>query len=200
MLFPALRTAIRRALALLDGAPEVAGALLTEATPAHRGMVPCLDHAGRRCIHCAKDEHGNPSGYLPEPVSAVGWTDRAHGIRLLAQRAQTAERRAHLLSVAAEAWATAIPMAPPVSRGNLLDQAVRDYTDAGNEGEAATLLEEFSAYASDFACSLLWTAMPDRTGAGVGERVKLRAEALLAREEERRLRSAPLLYVEVEHE
>lgn len=199
MLVPALRRIISRAHALMHDAPEVAGALLTEATPAHRGMVPCLNHAGSRCIRCTRLD-GIASGYLPEPVSAIGWTDRAHSIRLLAQRAPSAERRAWLLSAAAEAWATAIPMAPPVSRGNLLDQAVRDYTDAGNPAEAAILLEEFAPYASDFACSLLWTAMPDRTGAGVGERVKLRAEALLAREEERRLRSAPLLYVEVEHE
>ena len=176
---------------------QAADLLLSVGEAPPRGMVPCLDHAGRKCIHCTKDEHGHPSGYLPAPVSAVGWTDRAHQMRMAANQATSIERRAHLFELAAIAWGEALHMTPPVARSHILDQTVRDWIEAGNPNEAAAAVEEFAPYASEWACVQVQDVRPNAEGHGVGIVVKLRQEALEEREEMRRKAAHPWL-VEVQ--
>ena len=184
---------IRAALRLIGQAPELAGAIVTNA-PAPRGMVPCLDHAGRKCLRCARID-GIATAYHPEPVSVVGWTDRAHEARILAARADNPARRRELLNRAAQAWAESIAMAPPVGRGNLLDQAVRDYLAAGRPEEAAFIVEEYSAYASELALTLTRDLSPDEEGFGIGARISIRRKAEKEMEKAWRRGVTPLLVV-----
>lgn len=193
-----LGSSARAALAQVHADPHGAAAVLLRdvaiSPVLDRGWLPCLHHDGHGCPEC----RGGPAlGYLTAPEDAASWSVRANRARFWAARTIVDVERRALHEQAAHAWVRVVEATEGEARTQAIDNAVRDFNEAGRKDEARELVLRYPMDAGEWALN--------HTGK-VGRKVarKLCAKVILSEERRNAARIAPTIYLvelgEVEHE